>query len=238
MRTRIKICGFTNADDAVMAGELGVDAIGLNFVGGPRKITYETAWSILSAIPMVDVREPMPHFERAAVPVALCHAPSRETYGEMWPTQVPRIKRFQLYGEDAMKLSRELIAQDPLVQVWPVVHLSGRQDVSQLMEDVCNTAKLHNADAIVLDTASKDKLGGTGQTFDWNWLEELQDNDEMPPIILAGGLTPENVAEAIRVARPYAVDVASGVEVAGKPGVKDVVKMRDFVQAVRGADAG
>jgi phosphoribosylanthranilate isomerase len=92
--------------------------------------------------------------------------------------------------------------------------------------------------AYVLDTASPEKLGGTGQTFNWNWIAEARAAGELeglPPIILAGGLTPENVAEAIRIARPYAVDVSSGVEVPGKPGIKDPVKMRDFIQAAQSA---
>ena len=92
--------------------------------------------------------------------------------------------------------------------------------------------------ATVLLDAASDKLGGSGQTFDWHWIAEAREAGELaglPPIILAGGLTPENVAEAIRIARPYAVDVSSGVEVTGKPGVKDAVKMRDFIQAAKGA---
>jgi phosphoribosylanthranilate isomerase len=231
------MCGFTRAEDVAAACELGVDAVGLNFVGGPRKISIEAVHEILERVPAINVSEPMPRFDRAPIPVALCFAPSKETYGALWPTQLGLpFKRFQVYGQDTLGLLDQAKRTDPLMQVWPVVHVSGPQDVSQLMQDVCNTAKLHNADALVLDTASKDKLGGTGQSFDWNWLVELQDNDEMPPIILAGGLTPENVAEAIRIAHPYAVDVASGVEVAGQPGVKDRIKMRDFLQAVRDAD--
>ena len=93
---------------------------------------------------------------------------------------------------------------------------------------------------LLLDTASAEKLGGTGKAFDWNWIAEARaagELDGLPPLILAGGLTPDNVADAIRIARPYAVDVSSGVEVAGRPGIKDPIKMRDFIHAVRGADA-
>jgi phosphoribosylanthranilate isomerase len=94
--------------------------------------------------------------------------------------------------------------------------------------------------AFVLDTASKTQLGGTGQSFNWHWIAEARAAGELtglPPIILAGGLTPDNVADAIRIVRPYAVDVSSGVEVPGKPGIKDPLKLRDFIQAVRAADA-
>jgi phosphoribosylanthranilate isomerase len=90
----------------------------------------------------------------------------------------------------------------------------------------------------VLDTSAPGLLGGTGKTFNWHWIAEARDAGELdglPPMILAGGLTPDNVAEAIRIAKPYAVDVSSGVEVPGKPGIKDPVKMRDFIQAAKSA---
>jgi phosphoribosylanthranilate isomerase len=114
--------------------------------------------------------------------------------------------------------------------------IANRESIRQLRVRLERLA-LHPG-ALVLDTASNKALGGTGETFNWEWIKEARDAGELeglPPIILAGGLTPENVAEAIRIAQPYAVDVSSGVEVVGKPGVKDPIKMRDFIQAAHGA---
>ena len=94
--------------------------------------------------------------------------------------------------------------------------------------------QLHPA-ALLLDTASP-KLGGTGQPFNWNWIAEARAAGELENLlILAGGLNPDNVAEAIRIAHPYAVDVASGVEYPNQPGIKDPARVKAFIQAVRSA---
>ncbi|HVT79960.1 MAG TPA: phosphoribosylanthranilate isomerase [Phycisphaerae bacterium] len=144
------------------------------------------------------------------------------------------IHTFQLYDDIAVKTYSH---QKSGLHYWYVVHVASR-DLSSLRSLIIPD-KLDGSEieAIVLDTAS-DKLGGTGKSFNWNWIAETRAAGELeglPPIILAGGLNPENVADAIRIARPYAVDVSSGVEVAGKPGVKDAIKMRDFIQAAHGA---
>ena len=123
----------------------------------------------------------------------------------------------------------------------PVFSISDRSSIAEVTASVCGPLLRgfwpNAVAAVVLDTASPDKLGGTGRPFDCHWIAEAREAGELagvPPIILAGGLNPDNVAEAIRIAKPYAVDVSSGVEVAGKPGIKDAVKMRDFIQAVQG----
>ncbi len=90
-------------------------------------------------------------------------------------------------------------------------------------------ASAYNCDALLLDTWDADRAGGTGKTFDWSMAEKFK--SQVPRLILAGGLTPENVTEAIRMIEPFAVDVCSGVE--DSPGRKDVVKLRRFVEAVR-----
>ena len=120
---------------------------------------------------------------------------------------------------------------------WPVIHVDSRNDIRGL-QDIWKPDDLIPP-AILLDTAAAGKLGGTGQSFDWNWIAEARAAGELeglPPIILAGGLTPDNVAEAIRIARPYAVDVSSGVEFPGQPGIKDPARIKAFVQAVRSCD--
>ncbi len=116
---------------------------------------------------------------------------------------------------------------------WLPLKVENRESIFQLNSRVARLGL--RPGAILLDTAHENKLGGTGQSFNWHWIAEARAAGELaglPPIILAGGLTPDNVADAIRIAQPYAVDVSSGVEVVGKPGIKDPIKMRDFIQAV------
>jgi phosphoribosylanthranilate isomerase len=215
--TRVKVCGITSVGDAALAVEAGVDAIGLNFVGGPRRIEVELARQIVRGMPpMVEV-------------VGLAQGHEAEELHQRLP-----VHTFQIYGELAWTFYENEIAY------WTVRHVESRAALTELaVEWGIEASKAGTMpQAILLDAAAGKALGGTGKTFDWGWIAEAREAGELvglPPIVLAGGLTPENVAEAVRVARPYAVDVSSGVEVAGRPGVKDAVKMRDFVQAVRGA---
>jgi len=226
--TRIKICGITRCEDAVAAAELGADAIGLNFVGGPRRISFEDAFKITRELgPLV-----------TAVGLIACHPrkyPDAATHSQVIKNR-PRlpIHTFQCYGYGDGP--GDFLDGDDDSSVWMVRAISDRESLRRAIEAVKGLYP-RRPGAVVLDAAS-DKLGGSGRTFDWNWIAEARaagELDGVPPIILAGGLRPENVAEAIRIARPYAVDVSSGVEVSGKPGVKDRVKIRDFVEAVRGA---
>jgi phosphoribosylanthranilate isomerase len=225
-RTRIKICGITRAEDAALAAELGADAIGLNFVGGPRQINLILATSVLRCL-----RE-LPF---APMAVALCgyrcpELPDCLTGGEVVAHLT--VQCLQVYGLSEARLYNG----EDSIPYWFVSAVGRKGALADL--SVLLAAEGLFPQAVVLDTASAEKRGGTGQAFNWNWIAEAREAGELagvPPIILAGGLHPGNVAEAIRIARPYAVDVSSGVEVAGKPGVKDAVKMRDFVQAVQGA---
>jgi phosphoribosylanthranilate isomerase len=225
-RTRIKICGITRPEDAAIAAELGVDAIGMNFFSGPRRIEKEKAAEILrSLVPLI-------------TPVALSafdlptyqDAPSIHQIRNESPSLA--ISNFQIYGE----LPDELVDGQSSIKIWMVFPIDSPEAIRHA------AAKMfvwkHSPAAVLFDTASPQKLGGTGQSFNWHWIAEARAAGELnglPPIILAGGLTPGNVADAIRIARPYAVDVSSGVEVPGKPGVKDPIKMRDFIQAAQSA---
>ncbi len=212
-----------------MAAELGVDAIGLNFVGGPRRISTDMAFQITRILaPFVSA-------------VALVKTDTTQFADALELAQIlavyPRlpIYTFQLYGAGP----EHFLDRDYHLRKWMVSSISDRASFVATVSTLyaCNP---NMPDAVVLDAASTTKLGGTGRAFNWEWIAEARAAGELarvPPIILAGGLTPENVAEAIRIAHPYAVDVSSGVEVAGQPGIKDPVKMRDFIQAVRGADA-
>ena len=232
MRTRVKICGITRAEDAAAAAELGVDAIGLNFFAGPRQIPLDWAYEILSAIPPF------------VTPVALTSGPTTQfpkaptigeiQYGNATAGRAPLpIWTFQYYGTS---LFLAQIAEKSRCAVWGVCRISEGDIAPQIVAYLQSIS--FRPGVIVIDAANGFQLGGTGQQMDWRELRDavwlcLQ-KELFFHMILAGGLTPENVAEAIRIARPYAVDVSSGVEVAGKPGVKDPVKMRDFIQAAKG----
>jgi len=231
MTTRIKICGITRPQDAALAAELGADAVGLNFFAGPRKITLRQGHEILVALPAL------------ITPVALTSGPTDEhpdapTVPEIRAgfeiRSVPHplaIETFQIYGTGLLALPEPV---PPEIKLWAVYHFTSAEGLSS-----APWRGKFDPQLIVVDKATDGKLGGTGQTLNWAEIGRAQNklwySKDVPPIVLAGGLTPENVAEAIRLAHPYAVDVSSGVEVAGKPGVKDPIKMRDFIQAAKGA---
>ena len=218
---RIKVCGVTNIEDAEAAVDAGADAIGLNFFRGSKRfISTETARQIVAAIG--ERTEPVGVFVNASAE-AICDA-CREA----------ALNTMQLHGEDRpdhIKITLGL--RDRIVSV---IHAhsfgnGGLEAVYRDMFDVHGEA----ADAVLVDAAVSGMYGGTGKTIDWTRLVNFEKAIGRMPLILAGGLTPDNVAEAIRIVRPHAVDAASGVEAA--PGKKDHAKMRDFVAAARDAFA-
>ena len=223
MAIAVKICGVTRPDDAVMAAEAGAHAIGLNFFAGPRRISVAHGREILLAIPA------------GVTPVALTARnlaafPEAPGVGELLAAHLPRLRTFQIYGAYAP----EAASGSGPVFIWPVRRVDSRAALSEALRGVRRFPA--PPAAVVIDAAVPHALGGVGASFDWHWIEQAREAGELeglPPMVLAGGLTPENVAEAVRIVRPWAVDVSSGVEVAGKPGVKDPVKMRDFIQAAK-----
>ena len=240
-RTRIKICGITRPEDAALAADLGADAIGLNFFAGPRKITIARAAEIVDdLLPLMTV-------------VGLLTGPCREIpdppsaedlLGINSRTYSMAVRVFQFYGDHTYVLYRcgESDWRNAF-HYWAVVSVKDRAFPKELARFRPGTrdCKFYRTtpQALVLDTAVPGQLGGTGQTFNWHWIAEARAAGELtglPPIILAGGLTPDNVADAIRIARPYAVDVSSGVELPGKPGIKDPARLRAFIAAVHSTD--
>lgn len=215
---RVKICGLTSVADVLSAVSAGADAIGMNFVAGPRLITIETGAQILRSLPPF------------TVPVALVKLESGRLAPDLyeWLLDSP-VRCLQVYAAGDGAGLGEL--SDAGFRVMPVVRVKGPGFVAD------SAGLVHGAAGAVLDAFDASQLGGTGKAFRWEWLAQaracgaLQD---WPPVILAGGLTCENVAEAIRLTQPYAVDVSSGVESA--PGSKDAGKMREFVRAARSAE--
>lgn len=207
MPTRIKVCGITRLEDALGAIELGASALGFTFYRhSPRYIRPTAAREIIGQLPPFVVAVGVFADETDAKHVA---AIGREA----------RITAIQLHGPK-VPVVNGLLGQYFVIRAVAVQQGFKREDLSRL-----------KANAFLLDTFDPHLRGGTGRTFDWNL---ARDTKPFGPIILAGGLTPENVGEAIRAGRPFAVDVASGAE--SSPGIKDPAKLRAFFAAVREAD--
>lgn len=212
-QVRVKICGVTTAEDARQAVSLGVDAIGLNFyAGSPRCIESSIARSILSELP--------PFVTAVGVFVEVPINKIVETLPSLG-----RITVVQWHGKNP-----ESSACFPFHFIPAfAVRDSASLDAVERYLDACREVG-HLPSALLLDGYARGQHGGTGQTAPWQLLESFRPG---VPIILAGGLTPDNVAEAIRIVQPYGVDVASGVESA--PGRKDADKMRRFLANAREA---
>lgn len=204
---KVKICGITCAEDALAAVAAGADALGFNFCpASPRYLDPRNARDIVRGLP--------PFVTAVGVFVDVVS-----------PEEVRRIARLsgvsvlQLHGEESPDYCRRLRGSYPLIKA---LRLGGRLNRQTLGE--------YPVQAFLLDTYDETRRGGTGKTFDWSLAGSLAD---LRPIILAGGLTPDNVAAAVRAVRPYAVDVCSGVE--ARPGKKDPEKLARFVEEVRRA---
>lgn len=207
MRTRVKICGITRVEDALLACELGADAIGMVLTpSSPRCVTPARAR---------EIREALPAFVTA---VLLVHdLPAAQVESALRGVQ-PGVVQF--HGSEDAEFCRRFGV--PYIRA---LGMDGAVDVRAL------AAAHPHALGFVLDGHPPGQQGGRGRTFDWSRVP----HDLGRPVILAGGLNPANVGEAIRAVQPWAVDLASGVE--ASPGVKDVAKMRAFFAAVRAADA-
>jgi phosphoribosylanthranilate isomerase len=201
--TKIKICGIKTVTDALAAMEAGADLIGFNFYPkSPRYIDVGRCRDIMSVMRKYGHITYVGVFVNA--PVATIRA-TMETCG---------LSLAQLHGDETSEMLNEL---------------SGKafKALREVRQSLIGFAR-HAAPALLVDASVKDAYGGTGVTADWNGAAELA---KKYPLLLAGGLTPENVAEAVRRVKPWGVDVASGVE--ATPGVKDRSRMTAFVKAVK-----
>ncbi len=199
-RVRIKICGITSVEDALAVARLGADAIGLVFYpDSPRYVSIDTAALISRQLP-------------AFVNVVGLFVDAEQVYIEEVLERVA-IDTLQFHGQETEQTCA--LYGKPYIKALRVRESAEIQDV---------ISSYSTANAVLLDTYIKDVPGGTGVTFDWKLVPENVDK----PIILAGGLTPENVQSAIRQTRPYAVDVSGGVE--QEKGKKDLDKVSKFIR--------
>ena len=209
-RTRVKICGITRIDDAVSAVNAGADAIGLVFYApSPRAISIAQAQQIVAAIPPF-----------VSVVGLFVNAPQTEIESVLSKV---RLDILQFHGDETAQ-DCEQVCQQINLPYCKAIRVKADTNLLQ-----CE-AEFKSAKALLLDTYSEAAVGGTGQVFDWN----LIPNNLTKPVILAGGLTADNVALAIQQVRPYAVDVSGGVE--QNKGIKDAAKIAAFMRGVSNAD--
>jgi phosphoribosylanthranilate isomerase len=202
--TRVKICGVTTVGEARRCVELGADAVGVNFVAGsPRRVDLERAREIVRAVG-----------DRTLV-VGVVAGMTLDAMRRL--RDASGVGCLQLHGDESPEDVAAL-----LPHAYKAVRVGGPADVA--------VAEAMPGDYVMVDAKVEGALGGTGRAFDWSLVTDLAGRRKL---VVAGGLTPENVAQAVAVARPWCVDVASGVESA--PGVKDMARVEAFVRAARGA---
>ena len=213
MRTRIKICGITRQEDAQAATKLGVDALGFVFYpASSRALFIEQALALSDSVPAFITR------------VALFLNAEAEKVKAVVDQLNPELLQF--HGTETPEYCRSF--GKPYIKA---LALGDANDPSSVAEAIHEQMAAHVAAiGFLLDSHQPGEAGGTGKAFDWSQMP----SDINRPVVLAGGLKPENVAEAVRQLRPFAVDVSSGVESA--PGIKDADKLREFVQQVKLAD--
>lgn len=201
--TKVKICGFTNSENAREAAIAGVDAIGLVFYDkSPRNVDIQRAREIVAALP--------PFINRVGLFVN-----ANPSFIDEVLCEVP-LDTLQFHGDEEVVDCTQY--QMPFIKSLRVTSKTNLDQIAEHFSD---------ASALLLDSYNPNSYGGTGEIFDWS-LARVKIN---LPIILAGGLNSENVSEAISQVNPYAVDASSGVE--SSPGMKDIDKILAFIQSVR-----
>ncbi len=207
---RVKICGLRDREAAAACVAAGADALGLNF--------YPPSTRYVSQCVAAAICETLPD-QVARVGVFVNHPPESVR-------QIARrvnLNWLQLHGDEPPEMLR-------LLKPWPIIRAfrpgkEGARSVLDYMEACRQAGQL--PDAVLIDACRPGEYGGTGQKADWQLVAQLVRQLHPIPVVLAGGLTPENVADAIHIARPSAVDTASGVE--SGPGQKDTDRVREFV---------
>jgi len=202
VKTRVKICGITRIEDALVCADEGVDAIGLVFYAkSPRNLVADKAAEICRALPAF------------VTSVALFKDAEAKTVLDT--INITGIDLLQFHGSESVEFCEQFER--------PYIKAVGMEGVKNIH---AYASQYQSARGLLLDSHAPGAAGGTGKTFDWNDVP----NDLKQAIILAGGLCVENVAEAIAIARPYAVDISSGVE--SMPAIKDADKIRHFMRRV------
>jgi phosphoribosylanthranilate isomerase len=204
---RVKICGLTTPQDAAAAIEFGADALGFNFYPGSKRYLRMEACEWIGALPA--------HAEKVAILVN----PSWEEAKAA--AAASGITALQLHGAETPEFCRRLMEQR--IRFEKALPVNGPDSLKNMPDFFTPT--------VLLDSGGAGEFGGSGQTFPWEIARDFVLAHPHLRVILAGGLTPENVADAVAMVRPFGVDVTSGVE--SSPGRKDHGRLRDFIAAAR-----
>jgi phosphoribosylanthranilate isomerase len=206
---KVKICGITDPHDASVAVELGADSLGFIFAPSPRQVTPEEVRTIVITLP-----------------------PFVKTVGVFIDEDLATIKQIidfcgldlvQLHGDESPEMCHELLPRS--IKAFRVRDESSVSAIGTYQGSI---------KAVLFDSHSEEKRGGTGKTFDWNLA--MKGKEMGMPVILSGGLTPSNIQEAILSVKSYAVDVNSGVETS--PGRKSLILMKKLMETIRQIDVG
>lgn len=247
IRARIKICGIRSPEEIELADLYGADAVGFITevpVESPRKIDSDTAESLVSKVPkgLNSVLVIMPEnsaralelIEKVKPDIVQIH--SRLSLSELKIIKeeagIPIIKTLSVPAREESSEEKVKIAKKE-ENVRKEEKIEDGAFVSKLMDQIRLLEETAVVDSILLDTGKAGKAGGTGSVHNWTISKRIAEETKLP-LILAGGLKPENVLEAIKIVSPYAVDTASGVETCGK---KDAMKIKSFIEEVRCASA-
>ncbi|HZE12656.1 MAG TPA: phosphoribosylanthranilate isomerase [Chthoniobacterales bacterium] len=205
---RVKICGLTTPQDAAAAIEFGADALGFNFFRGSKRFVGDkVAW--ISDLPGI------------AQKIAILVNPSWDE--AMRVARIPGISALQLHGNETPDFCRRLMTEG--IRFEKAIPVTGRDSLIKVPDFSTNT--------ILLDSNASGEFGGSGRTFPWEIGRRFAEDNPHLRVILAGGLTAENVAEAVAAVQPFGVDVTTGVE--ASPGRKDYRRLQAFFVAARRA---
>ncbi len=216
--TKVKICGIKTGEHALAAANAGADFIGMVFVTSPRQITPAQAKNIMATLKK----------SKKAMPEIVGVFVNMPVYVVNKVAEFCHLDRVQLNGDESGEYCQEIAL--PIIKA---MRISRKHNAEQVCRELEAWSKnlAGQKHQFLLDSYDRDKYGGTGKLLDWEMARQVAEKFD---VIIAGGLTPENVAEAVKTARPWGVDVSSGVETEGE---KDLKKIQAFIKAVRDADA-